>query len=135
MRCGSRLGLFRLTALSLFLAGCGNAQAPPRLVPVEGKILYHDEPIGRATISFVPEVEPGKAPGRDARATVAGDGHFTLLTYPFGPGAMPGRYKVTVFYYSRNEGIPRRYTKFYQTPLSAEVKADGQNEFVFHIED
>lgn len=135
MRCGSCLGWFPLTVLSLFLAGCGNAQAPSKLVPVGGKILYRNEPLARATISFVPEFEQGQAPGRDARATVDRDGHFALQTYPFGPGAMPGKYKVFVFYYSRNEGIPRKYTKFHQTPLSAEVKEDGNNQFEFRIRD
>lgn len=125
---------FRLALLISLLgmpAGCGREGPPAKLLPVRGQIVYQGAPLPGITVTFIPDDERGL----DARATTDGDGRFTLETYPYGTGAMAGRYRVTVLYYSRNDTLPRKYTKFYQTPLTAEVMGAGPNEFVFTLKD
>ncbi len=116
------------------LPGCGG-EPPPRLVPVHGRVTYRDKPLPMVTVTFVPDLAKGNTAGRDARATTGPDGSFTVQTYPHGPGAMPGAYRVTVLYYSRNDMLPRKYTKFYLTPLTAEVPEEGLSDLELVIRD
>jgi hypothetical protein len=109
------------------LPGCGG-EPPPRLVPVHGRVMYRNHPLPMLTVTFVPDLAKGNTAGRDARATTGADGSFTVQTYPYGDGAMPGAYRVTVLYYSRNDMLPRKYTKFYQTPFVVDVPEEGLSD-------
>jgi hypothetical protein len=125
---------FCLLLLSAALPGCAG-DPPPRLVSVHGRVVYRDRPVPLATITFVPDLAKGNAHGRDGRTTTGSDGSFTMQTYPYGPGVMPGAYRVTVLYYSRTEQLPRKYTKFHLTPLTAEVPEEGLTDLVLTIRD
>jgi hypothetical protein len=116
------------------LPGCGG-EPPPRLVPVHGRVLHGNRPLPMLTVTFVPDLAKGNTAGKDARATTGPDGSFTVQTYPYGPGAMPGAYRVTVLYYSRNDMLPRKYTKFYQTPFIVDVPEEGLNDLELVIRD
>jgi hypothetical protein len=111
------------------LPGCGG-EPPPRLVPVHGRVIYRNHPLPMLTVTFVPDLAKGNTAGKDARATTGPDGSFTVQTYPYGDGAMPGAYRVTVLYYSRNDKklLPREYTKFYQTPFVVDVPEEGLSD-------
>ena len=122
-----------LALLTLCPAGC--AKPPPRLVPVSGKVMYRGEPVRGMKVTFVPDLAKGNRQGQDGRGTTGDDGSFTLHTYPDGAGAMPGHYKVTVLYYTRSEGVPRKYTKFYLTPLTVEVPEAGVTDLVLTVRD
>jgi hypothetical protein len=121
--------------LAVSLLGCGQADPPPKLSPVTGKVVFRKQPVALATITFVPDLSQGGLRGRDGRATTDRNGCFTLETYPSGSGAMAGHYKVTVMYYSRTEYIPRKYTKFHLTPLRAIVKEEGENDLLLVLQD
>src|SRR5262245_17598964 len=73
----------------VFLGGCNSASVSGT-VPVSGKVTYKGTPVEGAIVTFVPE---GK--GRPATATTTAGGAFSLTTVD-SPGAMPGKYKVTV---------------------------------------
>jgi type II secretory pathway pseudopilin PulG len=107
----------------------------PRKSPVQGRVMYRSRPVLLVTVTFVPDVARGNLRGRDGRATTAADGSFTLQTYPHGPGVMPGAYRVTVLSYSRTDQLPRKYTKFHLTPLTAEVTEEGLDNLVLTIRD
>jgi hypothetical protein len=116
---------------AFILSGCG--ENAPRLVPVTGKAFQGNEPLVGVIVKFVSDLSNGNQ-GHSAQATAGTDGSFTLETYPYGQGVMPGRYKVIFLYYSRNDMLPRKYTKFHLTPLVVEVKEGGDNNFVFNLE-
>jgi hypothetical protein len=126
--------LYCLLFLSAALPGCAG-NPPPRLVAVHGRVVYRDRPLPLATITFVPDLARGNVQGRDRWATTGADGSFTMETYPFDPGVMPGVYRVTVLYYSRTNQLPRKYTKFHLTPLTAEVPEEGLRNLVLTIRD
>lgn len=83
-----------LAALVLLATGCG--KPAPRLVPVAGKVVQAGgQPVAAGTITFYPQgdtLDQGSPPS----CQLAADGSFALKTYPFGDGAPPGRYKVTL---------------------------------------
>jgi hypothetical protein len=117
--------------LPFVFTGC-SGEISPKLVPVSGRVTLRDKPLPGMLVLFLPEQASGLK-GKEARGTTNQNGDFTLETYPYGPGAMPGRYKVTIQFYSRNDGLPRKYTKLSLTPLQVEVK-EGGNQFNFPLE-
>jgi hypothetical protein len=128
-----RIG-FCLLSFAAALPGC-TRDRPPRLVPVKGRVTYRNRPVPLATVTFVPDVARGNTRGRDGRASTGKDGSFTMQTYPWGAGVMPGAYRVTVMYYSRTDQLPRKYTKFHLTPLAVEVPEEGVRDLVLTIRD
>lgn len=127
-RAGCRLAILVLCGL---LAGCGRGKI--NLVPVQGTILHLGKPVAEATVCFIPD-GPDAGGRVMAQGTTRDDGTFELESYPHGAGVMPGKYKVTVFHFSWSRDIPRRYTKFPLTPLTAEVKAGESNNPVYDLQ-
>jgi hypothetical protein len=114
--------------------GCSKGPTPPRLVPVSGKIVFHNKPVQLAWLRFYPD---GSQEGQRfvADGQTRQNGTFTLQTYPHGPGAVPGRYKVTITLEARGAGIPARYADAEQTPLRVEVKEEGAPDLLLRLTD
>jgi hypothetical protein len=53
------------------------------------------------------------------------DGTFTLVTPPFGTGAVPGSYRVVLQQYGGSPAIPWRFGNPGGTPLHVVVPAEG----------
>jgi hypothetical protein len=115
---------------------CTNSQHPGEggLVPVSGRIMYKDQPVRGALVTFVVDSEQRKE-GYDANGKTDSEGRFKIATYPFGPGAAPGRYKVTVMHYTRSDDLPRKYVKYWLTPLVVDVGPSGATDLVLTLED
>ena len=138
MRLRSLLGLVGLAVL----VGC-NSGSVSGTVPVSGKVIYKGAAVEGAIVTFVPEGE-----GRTATATTAAGGVFSLNTVD-SPGAMPGKYKVTVDKVEYGPGsnlsmeaaakgnpaegqakraTPAKYAQAATTPLTLEVPSGGKKD-------
>jgi hypothetical protein len=122
-----------LTAVAI-AAGCSKRPTPPQLVPVGGKVVYRDKPVQSAWLRFYPDGSK-ESEGLVADGQSKEDGTFILQTYPHGPGAVPGRYKVTIAVEARGAGIPKKYADSEQTPLRAEVKEEGSLDLLLRLTD
>jgi hypothetical protein len=153
--------LFPVVVLGL-LAGCGGedgASERKTVYPVTGKITLHGSPLADAMVSFAPKTGQPTAVGRTNQA-----GEFTLTTYEPGDGAAPGDYAVVVIkvvpgastgaeeqhssdpYAEVNSGhgaksadtgvamVQPKYGNADETPLTATVKADGDNHLEFQVD-
>jgi hypothetical protein len=118
----------------LISSGCHKGPTPPRLVPVGGRVLYQGRPVPLAAIEFVPDSSKG-VQGFAAIGQTKPDGTFSLQTYPYGSGAAPGDYVVTVTLEARGQGIPSRYADAEQTPLRIEVKEEGAPDLLLRLSD
>ena len=152
--------LFGLAVLSLLvsLSGCGGGGATGG-VPVyvvTGTVTMAGAPLGDATVIFSPQNDQPTATGRTDE-----DGSFSLTTYTYGDGAAEGSFKVLVskttvadssgddsghgddyeaggsHSSSQASGdtqmVPPNYNSKEDTPLSVDVKKDGDNNFDFEI--
>jgi len=143
-----RPSLFGLLGLAL-LVGC-NSGSVSGTVPVSGKVTYKGVPVEGAIVTFVPE---GK--GRTATATTAAGGVFSLTTVD-SPGAMPGKYKVTVDKVEYGAGgassmeaaakgnagegqakraLPAKYAAAASTPLAIDVPSGGKKDIDLALAD
>jgi hypothetical protein len=118
------------------VAGCADKE----FTPVRGQVFYNDKPLTNGVVMFQPPFGP------PARGTIQPDGTFELTTLGKGNGARPGINQVRVS--SREEPptqndelklgrllIPERYTQFGDSGLTADVKAEDNEPFVFHLTD
>jgi len=134
-RYGWTLVLFLLATLP----GCNRG---PAVVPVTGKVVYNGNPLGFGSVTFQP------TSGQQARGEIQADGSFQLSTFSLNDGAVPGAFKVKVACYdSQNpkaakaageQGlgkllIPRKFTTFNTSGLTADVKESGNEPFVFEL--
>jgi hypothetical protein len=135
--------------LCLFTIGCWE-QRPEGFVPVTGVFQYPngspltDVPAFVRFDPYDPENpdtdEPwrsGLLPGKSCRGELTPNGHFELLTLRPGDGVAVGHYKVMLLAeISASDGpiVNERYKLYENTPLTAHVKADGKNHFVFQLE-
>lgn len=140
------------------VAGCGGggASGGATTYPATGTVELNGQPLSGATVIFSPV---GDQP--TATATTDEDGNYTLQTYDFGDGAAAGSYKVTISKSqtqaagggeladgeheedtgehdktggsTAKELVQAKYTNASTTPLTAEVKADGENIFPFKL--
>lgn len=141
------------------VAGCGGggASGGATTYPATGTVELNGQPLSGATVIFSPV---GDQP--TATATTDDQGNYTLQTYDFGDGAAAGSYKVTISKsqtpesdggdalgddehaedtgeHSKDGGstaqelVQAKYTNASTTPLTAEVKADGENVFPFKL--
>jgi hypothetical protein len=86
-----------------------------------------------AALEFLPDGPQG-AQGLAASGHTTQEGTFTLQTHPHGPGAVPGRYKVTVTLEARGQ-IPARYADAERTPLKVEIKEPGVSDLPLTLVD
>jgi hypothetical protein len=142
-RAGGLPGLVALIALAPW--GCGGAGDDLPREPISGTVAFEGQPLQSGTIQFQPA---------SAKEGVAAGGMITAGRFdvPRKDGPVPGKYHVMIFALEgpelpRPEGempgvpkaqkkgtpvpIPPRYN--FQTELSAEVKAGGQNTYTFDL--
>jgi hypothetical protein len=111
------------------LAGCTARR--PSTVAVHGRVTYHDRPLSRGTVTFVP-----LHPGPPATGQIQGDGQYALTTFRAGDGAVPGSYAVVVIAVPDLSGrlpdepnlpapllIPRKYASHRTSELVFDVVA------------
>jgi hypothetical protein len=127
----TRMGWCGLTiGLAIVLLGCGRPAAP--LAPVNGRVIYQGRGVSRATVQLLPDAAKGThAPS--ATGDTGEDGSFTLQSPPYGTGAKPGHYKVTVQHY--HSGIPSKYANPTRTPLHVEVRETGLTDWTIQLKD
>tara|TARA_R110002095_G_scaffold1315_1_gene6971 strand:- start:418 stop:843 length:426 start_codon:yes stop_codon:yes gene_type:complete len=119
----------------------------PETFPVTGTVTSDGQPLQEATVVFRSTgAEPRTAIGRtDAR------GNFVLRTFEDGDGAVRGQQKVSItktetekipaginldevdFQPKVTSLIPKKYGSPETSGLTAEVTADGPNEFTFKL--
>ena len=87
-------------ALFSATVGCGEpaGDAP---VPVTGKVIYQDQPVEGARVTFHNTAKTG---GRSASGRTAADGTFSLTTNKTDDGALPGDYTITISKIESNTG-------------------------------
>ena len=122
-----------LLCAGVLAAGCSPGPPPPRLVPVSGRVVYKGRPVPLAALEFLPDGPQG-AQGFAAAGHTKSDGTFTLQTHPHGPGAVPGRYKVTVRLEARGQ-TPARYADPERTPLKVEIQEPGTSDLLLPLAD
>lgn len=153
-----------LLVAAAFLVGCGGgAEDRPDVYPVSGTVLYNNNPVAGATVSFWAE---GAA--RAAQGVTGPDGKFQLSMYDVNDGAIPGVNIITVtkmeagaapaappptaqadpsammqMMQQQSEGnaagpssaIPVKYSDRNTTTLQETVSAEGENSFVLLLTD
>ena len=133
----------RALLLVALLFACGCDQGPV-VVPITGKVTYNGKPLEFGSVTF----QPSK--GQPARGEIQPDGTFTLSSYAPGDGAVIGTHKVRIACYSSQRKtdqpvvgeqslgkllIPRKYTLFDYSGLTAEVKPEDNSPFEFNLTD
>jgi hypothetical protein len=123
----------------LTLAGCGGA---PKMMPVTGKVVYNGQPLRFGSVTFQPPS------GQPARGEIQPNGTFKLSTFRPNDGAVVGTHKVRITCYeSQNPStvkspgeqslgkllIPRNYTLFDQSGLTAHVRPNRSEDLVFEL--
>jgi hypothetical protein len=134
-------------ALAL-LSGCAKQDTRPARVPASGTLLRMGQPVAKATVIFEPV---GSTPAAAGQTDAAG--RFQLTTFDPGDGAVPGAYKVAVRKIELIRGerpaqaaddqagpppdekwlLPVKYGYTSTSGLTAEVAADGTNDFKFEL--
>jgi hypothetical protein len=123
--------------LMALVAGCSK---PDEYAAVRGQVFYNDKPLDQGVVMFQP------AAGPPARGTIQSDGTFELETVDRGAGARIGTNRVRISArelpknYDTEIGlgetlIPLRYNDIATSGLTAEVKGDSNEPFVFHLKD
>lgn len=125
-------------ATFLLCTGCGGSPDLLATTKVNGSVSYQGAAIESGTIMFFPV-----AGGKHAIGMISKEGTFTLSTYETGDGAIPGQHKVVInVSYENPDGIPvpasvprvpAKYSDLKTTTLTAEVTADGKNQFPFEL--
>lgn len=77
----------------LFLTGCTGSKASdqPKTVPVSGTVMYNNQPVEGAEVSFMAPGAPQAAAGRTDK-----EGKFQLSTFDPNDGAVIGEHVVTI---------------------------------------
>ena len=132
-----------LAGLLLAAVGCDRG---PKLVPIQGRVLYRGQPLPFGSVMFQP------AGGLPARGTIGTDGTFRLTTHSAGDGVLPGQSRVRVTCYEHQRPgtstsaqqqevglgrllIPKRYTSFGTSGLKIEVRADRAEPVTIELHD
>ncbi len=140
MQYKSTIAIFLLLGLSA--SGCGSDA--PDLAPAGGTVTHDGAPLANADVLFISEAGGPAAVGR-----TGADGKFQLTTGGR-PGAVLGRHKVAVqaeeessegksiveggeFIGERKSRIPVTYGNYEMSGLTADVTADGDNNFTFDL--
>lgn len=118
----------------ILVAGCSGGPVRPVCFPVQGKVLFENQPLSEARLIFHPvrgELVP------QPTAVTSPDGQFQLATWADKDGAPAGDYIVTVVYQqlvqqgeekvrSGKNLLPVLYADPRKSPLRATVK-EGSN--------
>ena len=121
-------------AVMTALCGCGESE----FAPIEGQVFYEAKPLTSGVVMFQPPNGP------PSRGDLGPDGRFSLSTPGREDGARIGMNKVRVSSREKPKGgdaelalgkslIPERYETFDSSGLTADVKPDGNEPFVFRL--
>jgi len=88
----SKWGILASFVAALAMTGCGSGDDHPDTANASGSVTYQGVPMPGALVTFSP-LDEGGSP---AFGTTNNQGQFTLSTFGFDDGAVPGNYKVTV---------------------------------------
>ncbi|WP_417384620.1 hypothetical protein [Gimesia sp.] len=132
-----RSGLLLLLVLFL-CSGCGQPDDRQPTARVSGTIALDGQPLTAGNIMFFPD-----SGGKHAVGMIGTDGAFHLSTYESGDGAVVGKHKVVIqVSHGSPDGtavpqktpqIPVKFTQRGTTTLTAEVKAEGENNVNLNI--
>ena len=75
------------------MTGCN--QDKPKLVKVNGKIIFNGQPLTAGSINFHPD-STNIFTKDNPSSILQEDGSFTMKTFPYGDGVSPGEYKITL---------------------------------------
>jgi hypothetical protein len=126
------LATLLLLGIVSFATGC-SGRKKPELAEVEGIVKINGEPAANVIVKFMPDLAQGNQ-GQYSEGTTDDNGHYSLVCYKQGPGAVIGWHKVLL---SDLEAINQRlpgdrhrigpkYSQTSRTPISVEVKAGKQ---------
>ena len=87
-----RLLVVLATSGLLTIVACGTSDGLEKRYAVSGTVTYKGESLATGNIGFVPDVSGAHA----ASGTIV-NGSYTLSTLGDRDGALPGKYKVTIF--------------------------------------
>jgi hypothetical protein len=124
-------------ATAALVAGCSKSDG---YAAVHGQVFYNDKPLGQGVVMFQP------ANGPPARGTIQPDGTFELETVDRESGARIGTNRVRIAARELPENydteiglgrtlIPLRYNDIATSGLTADVKGETNEPFVFHLTD
>jgi hypothetical protein len=131
--------LLALAAVGAAVEGCAGPANKLGTVAAGGVVTYRGEPLGGATVTLAPQQGQRPAVGL-SDAT----GRFQLTEVPKNVAAMSVEemrayealmMKGPMKLKEPEELLPAQYRDQETTPLSCEVKATGDNEFVFELTD
>lgn len=135
MPVGRRLGLL------VVVVCCGCGPRPPAVHPAGGRILFQGAPVAGFMVEFSSRAKPTE--GLGANGLTDSQGGFTLRTRFEGrllPGVVSGPHRVVVIPPPATDEdtteivpVPIRYADYLQSGLTAEVTADGANDFTFDL--
>jgi hypothetical protein len=110
--------------------GCSHSidSIPAEMIPVEGMLTYHGQPVPEAQLIF-----RGDEPSEPAFAVTDFNGKFQCMTNDSSAGMPPGEYVVTIS--STRVGIPGKYAAEESTPLRVTVEETGANQLRLELED
>jgi hypothetical protein len=111
-------------------AGCGGDR--PKLVPVTGKVVHHGKALTAGSVWLHADAGNPYA-GEKPSCQLALDGSFVIRTYPYGEGAPPGPYKVTLSPELANRIRLPAYSDPAKTPLRLDVPDAGVKDHVFEV--
>ena len=93
VRVQGKVSLVLVAAVLSFVAGCGSGLRPiAGSVGVSGTVTFNGQPLEQGMVRFAPE-SGGKA--QPATGQIK-NGKFTMLTTASSPGAVVGKYKVSI---------------------------------------
>lgn len=136
-----RLFVCCFVACALAWAGCGKTEEAG--ATAKGIVLLDGKPIDRGVVIFNPVGE-----GTSASGQIREDGTFEINTSGSVTGLKPGQYKVAIVAWKVQAGeelpdgteaeesiplVPEVYHNSETSGLTAEVTAEGPNEFRFEL--
>jgi len=80
-------------AFFLFITSCN--QDKPKLVKVNGKIIFNGQALTAGSINFHPN-STNTFTKDNPSSILQEDGSFNMKTFPYGDGVSPGEYKITI---------------------------------------
>jgi len=116
--------------------GGGNIAPVPvarQLVQLTGTVSLNGRPLAAGKIQFKLQPDGKASPVRVAGGSIR-NGQFRAMVHPVaGPGDVAGKYKVIITPSDAKLRLPDKYTQWEKTELTADVKADGPNQFQFEL--
>lgn len=140
---------FAVLFTSCVVLGCDSGEAPPKTVPVAGRVTFQGQPLSTGSITFAlvdKGAETADVLRRPATGAIKPDGTYSLGTFATGDGAIPGDYQVMVVSYKNDptdeeiaagatyeSAIPEKFTTARTSQLRATIPEEGPVEINFDL--